>query len=255
MFHFISFVLLFFSYWLILFPLFLLSTQNNLRLLNISDNRLDTLSEIGPLSNLVLLIATNNQLDDMKEMNLLLKCWSALTKLELTGNPICLKNKYRERIIVLAPNLELLDGKEIQEMSRQFLQNWKTSKEMQQQQQQQQHQQQQENHQESQLQQQQQQQTPGSLLRNVKSSTSTSTNGKQLKTHPLHQPYHHHHHHHYNNSNQDCSHSPTTFDFANFKPEELLSGQKFEASNYEKVNSMPTYIMPGKLNQLKKKFF
>ena len=41
-----------------------------------------------------------------------------------------MKNKYRERLIVLAPNLLVLDGKEIQETSRQFLQNWKTSKEV-----------------------------------------------------------------------------------------------------------------------------
>jgi protein phosphatase 1 regulatory subunit 42 len=66
----------------------------------------------------------------MKEMSFLFKCWPRLWKLELHGNLLCLKNKYRERIIVLAPNLESLDGKEIQEMSRQFLQNWKNSKEV-----------------------------------------------------------------------------------------------------------------------------
>ncbi len=66
----------------------------------------------------------------MKEMSLLLKCWPKLITLELNGNPICLKNKYRERMIVQAPNIEILDGKEIQELSRQFLQNWKTSKEI-----------------------------------------------------------------------------------------------------------------------------
>lgn len=69
----------------------------------------------------------------MKEMSFLFKCWPKLWKLELHGNLMCLKNKYRERIIVLAPNLESLDGKEIQEMSRQFLQNWKNSKEVSQQ--------------------------------------------------------------------------------------------------------------------------
>ena len=63
-------------------------------------------------------------------MSFLFKCWPRLWKLELSGNLLCLKNKYRERIIVLAPNLESLDGKEIQEMSRQFLQNWKNSKEV-----------------------------------------------------------------------------------------------------------------------------
>jgi protein phosphatase 1 regulatory subunit 42 len=91
---------------------------------------LDTLSEIGPLINLKELIASNNDLNDMKEMSLLLKCWPKLMTLELMGNPMCIKNKYRERIIVQAPNIKILDGKEIQELSRQFLQNWKTSKEI-----------------------------------------------------------------------------------------------------------------------------
>ena len=96
--------------------------------LNVSGNNLDSLAEIGSLSNIEQLIASNNLLDDMKEIGMLLKCWPNLSKLDLSGNLICLKNKYRERLIVLAPNLIILDGKEIQETSRQFLQNWKTSK-------------------------------------------------------------------------------------------------------------------------------
>ncbi len=95
-----------------------------------SNNNLDSLSEIGPLMNLKQLNASKNSLNDMKEMSVLLKCWPQLWSLELNGNPVCLKNKYRERIIVQAPNIEHLDGKEIQELSRQFLQNWKTSKEV-----------------------------------------------------------------------------------------------------------------------------
>ena len=74
----------------------------------------------------------------MKEMGVLLQSLVKLSELELTGNPLCSKNKYRERIIVMASNIVTLDGKEIKQMSRQFLQNWKTSKEEKQQQQQQQ---------------------------------------------------------------------------------------------------------------------
>ena len=106
---------------------------------------MDSLGEIGSLVNLELLDASRNSLNDMKEMSVMLKCWPHLVDLNLSGNPLCVKNKYRERIIVLAPNVKTLDGKEIQDMSRQFLQNWKLSKEMmnanqiQQQQQQQMH--------------------------------------------------------------------------------------------------------------------
>ena len=101
-----------------------------MNLLNVAGNNLDSLTEIGSLVNLEQLNASNNNLNDMKEMAVLLKCWPRLWKLELLGNPICLKNKYRERIILLAPNIEMLDDKEIQELSRQFLQNWKNSKEI-----------------------------------------------------------------------------------------------------------------------------
>lgn len=115
---------------LIFDPRTLSNLVHSLTILNISGNNLDTLSEIGSLKNLKDLNASNNLLNDMKEMSILLKCWPKLFKLNLSGNPICLKNKYRERIIVLASNIQILDDKEIQEMSRQFLQNWKMSKEV-----------------------------------------------------------------------------------------------------------------------------
>lgn len=115
---------------LIFEPRTLLALAKKLTVLNIASNNLDSLNDIGPLTNLQTLIASNNLLDDMKELGILLSCWSRLAKLDLSGNMLCLKNKYRERLIVLAPNLLILDGKEIQETSRQFLQNWKTSKEV-----------------------------------------------------------------------------------------------------------------------------
>lgn len=115
---------------LIFDPRTLSSLVNSLTILNIAGNNLDSISEIGSLKNLEDLNASNNLLNDMKEMSILLKCWPKLKKVNLSGNPLCLKNKYRERIIVLAPNIQMLDDKEIQELSRQFLQNWKISKEM-----------------------------------------------------------------------------------------------------------------------------
>lgn len=115
---------------LIFEPRTLLALSNKLTVLNVSNNGLDSLSEIGSLINLQTLLASNNLLDDMKEIGILLTCWPRLAKLDLSGNMICFKNKYRERLIVLAPNLLILDGKEIQETSRQFLQNWKISKEV-----------------------------------------------------------------------------------------------------------------------------
>ena len=100
-----------------------------MEVLNVSGNNLDTINELSTLENIQQLFSSNNKLNDMKEMNILLKFWKKLWKLELSGNPLCSKAKYRERIIVVAPNIEVLDGKEINNTSRQFLQSWKANKE------------------------------------------------------------------------------------------------------------------------------
>ncbi|XP_046497635.1 protein phosphatase 1 regulatory subunit 42 isoform X4 [Equus quagga] len=57
-------------------------------------------------------------------LNKLIKLW----KMDLNGNPVCLRPKYRDRLILVSKSLEFLDGKEIKNMERQFLMNWKASK-------------------------------------------------------------------------------------------------------------------------------
>nr|CAB3265099.1 protein phosphatase 1 regulatory subunit 42-like [Phallusia mammillata] len=52
-----------------------------------------------------------------------------LSKLDLNGNPICHKAKYRDKVIVMTQSLELLDGREISRLERQFLVSWKASRE------------------------------------------------------------------------------------------------------------------------------
>lgn len=54
--------------------------------------------------------------------------WSHLRLLDLNSNPVCHKPKYRDRLITACKILEDLDGKQINELSRQFLINWKASK-------------------------------------------------------------------------------------------------------------------------------
>jgi protein phosphatase 1 regulatory subunit 42 len=89
---------------------------------------LDTLNEIGCLVKLQQLYASNNKLKRISELKDLLIDWRFLWKLDLSNNPVCEKSKYRERIILMAPNLDILDAKDINDMSRQFLKNWKASK-------------------------------------------------------------------------------------------------------------------------------
>ncbi|CAF0728417.1 unnamed protein product [Didymodactylos carnosus] len=124
-----------------------------LQVLNVSGNNLDSLVELSVLVYLEELTASNNNLQNLRELVQLLSIWPKLKRLDTNRNPICLKARYRERLIVVSttlgmPNnqirskifivilsftcLEVLDGKPITENSRRFLVNWKASREAQQ---------------------------------------------------------------------------------------------------------------------------
>ncbi|NXO39442.1 PPR42 phosphatase, partial [Locustella ochotensis] len=109
-------------------PVSLNSLAKSLSVLNISNNNIDELEELAVLENLSYLKAVDNQLKHMKDLEVVLKKWTKLRRLDLTGNPICQKPKYKDRIIVQSQTLEYLDGKEIQEMERRFIINWTASK-------------------------------------------------------------------------------------------------------------------------------
>ncbi|NWW79497.1 PPR42 phosphatase, partial [Climacteris rufus] len=109
-------------------PVSLRSLAKSLSILNISNNNIDELEELAVLENLSYLKAVDNRLKHMKDLEFVLKKWTKLRRLDLTGNPICQKPKYRDRIIVQSQALESLDGKEIKEVERQFLVNWKASR-------------------------------------------------------------------------------------------------------------------------------
>ncbi|KFV51141.1 Protein phosphatase 1 regulatory subunit 42, partial [Tyto alba] len=109
-------------------PRSLRSLAKSLSVLNISNNNIDELEELAVLENLSYLRAVDNQLQHIKALEVVLSKWTKLCRLDLTGNPICHEPKYRDRIVVQSRTLESLDGKEIKEMERQFLMNWKASK-------------------------------------------------------------------------------------------------------------------------------
>ncbi|NWT47266.1 PPR42 phosphatase, partial [Chroicocephalus maculipennis] len=81
-----------------LFLLFFL--QKSLSVLNISNNNIDELEELAVLENLSYLRAVDNQLQHMKDLEVVLNKWTKLRRLDLAGNPICHKPKYRDRIVV-----------------------------------------------------------------------------------------------------------------------------------------------------------
>ncbi|XP_055656972.1 protein phosphatase 1 regulatory subunit 42 isoform X2 [Falco peregrinus] len=109
-------------------PRSLRSLAKSLSVLNISNNNIDELEELAVLENLSYLRAVDNQIQHMKDLEVVLNKWTKLRRMDLAGNPICHKPKYRDRIVVQSRTLESLDGKEIKDMERQFLMNWKAFK-------------------------------------------------------------------------------------------------------------------------------
>ncbi|XP_001926121.2 protein phosphatase 1 regulatory subunit 42 isoform X2 [Sus scrofa] len=109
-------------------PRTLHSLAKSLSILNISNNNIDDIRDLEILENLKQLTAVDNQLLHVKDLEFLLNKLMKLWKMDLNRNPVCLKPKYRDRLILVSKSLEILDGKEIKNMERQFLMNWKASK-------------------------------------------------------------------------------------------------------------------------------
>ncbi|XP_037658888.1 protein phosphatase 1 regulatory subunit 42 isoform X1 [Choloepus didactylus] len=109
-------------------PRTLHSLAKSLSILNISNNNIDDIRDLEILENLNQLIAVDNQLLHVKDLEFLLNKFMKLQKMDLNGNPVCLKPKYRDRLILVSKSLEFLDEKEIKQTERQFLMNWKASK-------------------------------------------------------------------------------------------------------------------------------
>eukprot|EP00105_Crassostrea_gigas_P016017 XP_011433228.1 PREDICTED: protein phosphatase 1 regulatory subunit 42 isoform X2 [Crassostrea gigas] len=105
--------------------------SSSLQVLNIAGNNLDSIRDIECLRNLYQLHANDNLLTDMKELAHVIGGMFRLWRLDLMGNPLCHKAKYRDRVIVMAKNIDVLDGKEISETSRRFLHNWHDAREVQ----------------------------------------------------------------------------------------------------------------------------
>ncbi|KAM6977655.1 protein phosphatase 1 regulatory subunit 42 [Aplochiton taeniatus] len=110
-------------------PRTLHSLAESLCVLNINKNNIDEIRDLAVLTRLRHMSAADNKLQDLQELEGVLNNWPHLHRMDLSGNPVCQKPKYRDRLITVCKKLEELDGKEINELSRQFLINWKASKE------------------------------------------------------------------------------------------------------------------------------
>ncbi|XP_069007779.1 protein phosphatase 1 regulatory subunit 42 isoform X1 [Embiotoca jacksoni] len=110
-------------------PRTLVSLSESLCVLNINNNNIDDVRDLTVLKELEHFSAAHNQLDNMEDLEEVFCCWPQLLLMDLSGNPVCKKLKYRDRLITVCKKLDVLDGREIPELTRQFLINWKASKE------------------------------------------------------------------------------------------------------------------------------
>ncbi|KAH9515289.1 hypothetical protein Btru_014083 [Bulinus truncatus] len=92
---------------LLLDPRTLKALAPTLQVLNVSGNHLTSIADLKLLPNLTHLMAAENELGDMKELAELLLSWQFLTRLDLSGNPLCQRAKYKDRVIVLGKNLAI----------------------------------------------------------------------------------------------------------------------------------------------------
>uniref|UniRef100_A0A3B4WWG3 Protein phosphatase 1, regulatory subunit 42 n=1 Tax=Seriola lalandi dorsalis TaxID=1841481 RepID=A0A3B4WWG3_SERLL len=110
-------------------PRTLLSLAESLCVLNINNNNIDDIRDLAVLKELQHLYASDNKLHNMEELEDVFSLWPQLLQMDLSGNPVCKKPKYRDHLITACKSLAVLDGREIKELTRQFLINWKASKE------------------------------------------------------------------------------------------------------------------------------
>ena len=110
---------------MLLDPRTLIALSSTLMVLNISGNNIESIRDILILSKLTQLSCKDNQLTSMTELSKVLSSLGSLWKFDIEGNPLCRKPKFRDRIIVMTQSVSILDGKEVTETSRKFLQNWR----------------------------------------------------------------------------------------------------------------------------------
>lgn len=111
-------------------PRTLMCLSQSLLVLNIAGDGIDSIKDLSCLKCLTQLICKDNKLGSMKELSRVFSATVQLWKLEIDNNPVCCKPKFRDRIIVMTTNLASLDGKEITDTSRKFLQNWRSMRDM-----------------------------------------------------------------------------------------------------------------------------
>lgn len=84
---------------------FLSQFQKSLHVLDVTGNGLTSVADLQSLHELKSLTARHNCLSDIMDLTQAVSQWYHLTNLELIGNPVCLQQKYREKLIAFSNNL------------------------------------------------------------------------------------------------------------------------------------------------------
>eukprot|EP00941_MAST-03F_sp_MAST-3F-sp1_P005157 g5157.t1 len=99
-----------------------LEALQDLKVLNVTGNGINSISILSYLGQLENLQARNNKIVDLEDLQMLFQYARRLKTLDIRENPICNLPKYLERVVIASPpSLRLLDGKEIKMQEKKFL--------------------------------------------------------------------------------------------------------------------------------------
>ena len=111
-------------------PASLQAISESLQVLNVQKNNIAEVSPLRTLRYVEKIDLSMNNIDSFEEMGTLFRhdgC-ANITALEMKGNPIDKQHRFRDYVIVMAPSLASLNGKEITHTERQFVMNREAAK-------------------------------------------------------------------------------------------------------------------------------
>ena len=89
--------------------------NQSLKILNLANNNIDSVSPLENLTALTKLIIDGNKLKNVKDFTETIYCWPFLEELNCDDNPMVNDRKYFDEIVVASKSLKILNGKQINE--------------------------------------------------------------------------------------------------------------------------------------------
>ncbi|XP_072948049.1 uncharacterized protein JMJD7 [Epargyreus clarus] len=105
-------------------PRTMIAIGATLRILDVSENKISDISWAKPLRRLEVLVAKKNKLENVEATADNLCTLLCLVDINFTGNPMTKRHRYKETIIARCAQLRILDGTQIHNTSKTFLQSF-----------------------------------------------------------------------------------------------------------------------------------